>query len=327
MPRMTYQQAIVAAIHDEMARDPSVFHWGQDVGSRSNGVMYSCKGLEEAFGTQRVIDTPIAEMGTVSASVGAAIAGMRPIVQIMFGEFLSLAMAPLACDAATIWYRSGGVRSVPMVVRTLFGTGPHRGHPEDFHAWVSSVPGLKVAMPSSPRDAKGLMTAAIRDNNPVIFFEHMGLYHGVREETPTEPFLIPFGKAEVKRSGRDVTVTAIGLMVPLALRVANGLSSQGIDVEVVDIRTPVPLDSDTILESVLKTKRLVTLSETWRTGDIMSEVIAIVSESLVPRHCVKITRVALDHIPRPFATVLEKAALPSEEKLRAAIMSAVQPAA
>jgi pyruvate/2-oxoglutarate/acetoin dehydrogenase E1 component len=316
---MTFQQAVVEAIRGEMARDSRVFHWGQDVGSAGNGVMYSCKGLAAEFGTGRIIDTPIAELGTVAASIGAAISGTRPIVQIMFGEFLSLVMAPLACDAATIWYRSGGARAVPLVVRTLFGTGPHRGHPEDFHAWVCSIPGLKVAIPSTPRDAKGLMASAIRDDNPVIFFEHMGLYHGVREEVPDQSFYVPFGRADTKRPGRDITVVALGLMVPLALRTAAALAKEGIELEVIDLRTPVPLDRSTVLASVARTGRLVTVSETWKTGDVLSEVTAEVAEEFGGKRRVPIARVSLAHVPRPFATALERAALPDEERLTAAI--------
>ena len=319
MRRLTFQQAVVEAIREEMLRDKRVFHMGQDVGAKSNGVMNSCKGLAEEFGAGRIIDTPISELGTVAGGIGAAISGTRPIVQIMFGEFLSLVMAPLACDAATIWYRSGGKRSVPLVVRTLFGTGPHRGHPEDFHGWLCSVPGLKVAMPATPRDAKGLMAAAIQDDNPVVFFEHMGLYHSIRQEIPEDSFIIPFGKADIKRDGKDVTVVAIGLMVQLALRVATAMAKEGVEVEVLDMRTPVPLDKEALLKSVTKTGRMVTLSETWKTGDAMSEAVAVVAEELCGSRHIPIRRVALAHVPRPYAFSLEKLALPNEAKLTAAI--------
>ncbi|HVW71128.1 MAG TPA: transketolase C-terminal domain-containing protein [Steroidobacteraceae bacterium] len=318
MTRLTYQQALVAAIRGEMARDPRVFHMGQDVGATSDGVMNSCKGLAAEFGAGRVIDLPISEAGTVAAGIGAAVAGMRPIVQIMFGEFLSLVMAPLACDAGTIWYRSGGKRSVPMVVRTLFGTGPHRGHPEDFHGWLCSVPGLKVAMPATPRDAKGLMAAAIRDENPVVFFEHMGLYHSVREEVPEEELITPFGVADVKRAGKDITLVAVGLMVQVALRAAAALAKEGIDVEVLDMRTPVPLDKAALVGSVSKTGRLLTLSETWRIGDSMAEAVAVVAEELGGARKIPISRVACAHVPRPFAHNLDKLALPNEAKVIAA---------
>ena len=323
MRRLTYQQALVEAIREEMARDPRVFHMGQDVGINADGVMHSCKGLAQEFGPSRVIDLPISEMGSVAAGIGSAMSGMRPIVQIMFGEFLSLVMAPLACDAATIWYRSGGKRSVPLVVRTLFGTGPHRGHPEDFHGWLCTVPGLKVAMPSTPSDAMGLMRAAIQDENPVVFFEHMGLYHSVRGDVPDGNHLVPFGKADIKRPGGDVTVVALGMMVQLALRAAPKLAKEGIEMEVLDMRTPVPLDRESLIKSVRKTGRLVALSETWRVGDITSEAIAIIAEELGGERVIPTARVSLESGPRPFAHRLEKAALPSEEKLISAVRTLV----
>lgn len=184
MKRLTFQEAVVEGIKEEMLRDASVIHLGQDIGATFNGAMNSTKGLGAQFGASRIIDTPISEGAMVGAGIGAALSGMRPIVQIMFAEFLGLVMAPLACDGATIWYKSDGAASVPLVIRVLFGAGPHRGHAEDYHSWVASVPGIKVVMPSGPRDAKGLIKAAIRDNNPVVFFEHMGIYHGAREEIP-----------------------------------------------------------------------------------------------------------------------------------------------
>jgi pyruvate/2-oxoglutarate/acetoin dehydrogenase E1 component len=324
LSRLTYQQALVEAIRREMARDQRVFHMGQDVGAHANGVMNSCKGLAAAFGSERVIDLPISEAGTVAAGIGAAISGMRPIVQIMFGEFLSLVTAPLTCDAATIWYRSGGKRSVPLVVRTLFGTGPHRGHPEDFHGWFCSVPGLKVAMPATPRDALGLMATAIRDENPVVFFEHMGLYHSVREEVPDTELTIPFGVADLKRVGKDVTIVAVGLMVQLALRAAATLAKEGIDVEVLDLRTPVPLDREALVKSVAKTGRMVTLSETWRVGDALAEAVAVIAEELGSTRKIPVARVALAQVPRPYALSLEKQALPNEARLIAAIKGVLE---
>ncbi len=315
------QQAVIASISEEMRRDGRVFHIGQSIGASFNGAMNSSKGLGDEFGAERIIDTPMSELAMVGAAVGAAISGTRPIVQIMFAEFLTLVMAPLACDAATIHYRSGGRASVPLVVRTLFGTGPHRGHPEDFHSWAAAVPGLKVVMPSTPRDAKGLMTAAVRDENPVLFLEHMGLYHGAREEVPDESFTIPLGKADVKRIGRDVTVVATGMMVPLAMKVAEMLKAQAIEVEVVDLRSIVPLDKDAILRSVAKTGRLVAASETWAAGDTMSEVTATVAEHLCGTRAIPIARVGLTQVPRPFALTLERMVVPNEEKLTAAIQN------
>jgi pyruvate/2-oxoglutarate/acetoin dehydrogenase E1 component len=320
MKRLTLQQAVVASISEEMRRDPRVFHLGQSIGATFNGTMSSAKGLGAEFGEERIIDTPMSELAMVGAGVGAAISGSRPIVQIMFAEFLSLVMAPLACDAATIHYRSGGKASVPIVVRTLFGTGPHRGHPEDFHSWVASVPGIKVVMPSTPKDAKGLMTAAIRDENPVVFMEHMGLYHGAREEVPDESFSIPIGRADIKRAGKDVTVVATGMMVPMALKSAESLKSRDIDVEVLDLRTIVPLDTEALLQSVLKTGRLVVASETWASGDSMAEVVATVAEQLCTRRAIPIARVSLRPVPRPFALSLERMVVPNEDRITTAIL-------
>jgi pyruvate/2-oxoglutarate/acetoin dehydrogenase E1 component len=320
MKRLTLQQAIIASISEEMRRDPRVFHLGQSIGATFNGSMNSGKGLGDEFGTDRIIDTPMSELAMVGAAVGAAMTGTRPIVQIMFAEFLTLVMAPLVCDAGTIHYRSGGKASVPLVVRTLFGAGPHRGHPEDFHSWAASVPGIKVVMPSTPADAKGLMTSAIRDDNPVLFMEHMGLYHGAREALPDESFAIPLGVADVKHVGRDVTVIVTGLMVPLALKVAETLKEQSVDIEVVDLRTIVPLDRNAILNSVQKTGRLVVVSETWATTDSMAEVTATVAEELCGTRMIPMARVGLAPVPRPFALPLERMSMPTEEKLAAAIM-------
>lgn len=324
MKRMTLQQAVVDAIGDEMRRDARVFHLGQSIGATFNGTMNSSKGLGEEFGDQRIIDTPMSELAMVGAGVGAAMSGTRPIVQIMFGEFLSLVMAPLACDGAAMRYRSGGKVSVPLVVRTLYGTGPHRGHPEDFHSWFAGIPGLKVVIPSTAKDAKGLMTAAIRDDNPVIFCEHMGLYHGAREEVPSGSFTIPLGKAEVKRVGRDVTVVGTGMMVQLSLRVAERMKSDGIEVEVVDPRTISPLDRGTILASVAKTRRLVVVSETWKSCDSMAEVAAMVAEELCATRALPIARVGLANVHRPFALALERAAMPDEDKITAAIRKVLE---
>lgn len=319
MKRMTFQEAVVDGIREEMVRDLGVIHLGQDIGPTFNGAMSSTKGLGAEFGgSGRIIDTPISEGAMVGAGIGAALAGMRPIVQIMFAEFLGLVMAPLACDAATIWYKSDGAASVPLVIRVLFGAGPHRGHAEDYHSWVASVPGIKVVMPSGPRDAKGLIKAAIRDNNPVVFFEHMGIYHGAREEMPEGDYIVPIGRADIKRQGSDVTVVATALMAQHALRAADQLREQGISVEVVDPRTIVPMDKDTILQSVAKTRRLVVASETWKTGDPLTDVVATAAEEIGGTG-LRIARIALPDIPRPFALPLEKLSMPSVQTIVDAI--------
>lgn len=315
MKRLTFQEAVVEGIKEEMLRDSSVIHLGQDIGATFNGAMNSTKGLGAQFGASRIIDTPISEGAMVGAGIGAALSGMRPIVQIMFAEFLGLVMAPLACDGATIWYKSDGAASVPLVIRVLFGAGPHRGHAEDYHSWVASVPGIKVVMPSGPRDAKGLIKAAIRDNNPVVFFEHMGIYHGAREEIPEDDVTIPIGKADVKRQGSDVTIVATALMTSHALRAADQLQSQGISAEVIDPRTIVPMDKPAILQSIAKTKRLVVASETWKTGDPLADLIATAAEEIGTGTGLRVARVALADIPRPFALPLEKLSMPSVQTI------------
>jgi pyruvate/2-oxoglutarate/acetoin dehydrogenase E1 component len=320
MKRLTIQQAVVEAISEEMRSDERVFHLGQNIGADFGGAMSSCKGLGEEFGTTgRIIDTPISESAMVGAGVGAAMMGMRPIVQIMFAEFLSLVMAPLACDGAAIWYKSDSQVTIPLVIRSLFGTGPHRGHAEDYHSWLFSVPGIKVVIPSTPRDAKGLMKSAIRDNNPVVFLEHMGLYHGLRQEIPNDDDVIPLGKADVKREGRDVTVVATGLMVNYALKASDALRKEGVKVEVVDLRSVVPMDRKTIINSVKKTKKLVVVSETWKTGDSMTEVVSTVAEEMCSSCIIPIVRLGLPNIPRPFALTLEKMVVPDEKKIVDAI--------
>lgn len=310
MTPMTFQEAVVAAIVEEMQRDPTVFNLGQDIGPIYNGAMHSAKGLSDHFGPDRVIDTPISETAMTGAGIGAAICGMRPIVQIMFAEFLGLTITPLACEAAAMWYKSDGQMSVPMVIRVLCGAGPHRGHAEDYISLVAGIPGIKVVMPSNPHDAKGLMTAAIRDNNPVVFFEHMGIYHGSRQEVPGPGEALPLGQADIKRAGEDVTIVATGMMVQRSLRAAEKLAGEGLSVEVIDPRTLVPLDMDTVLASVARTRRLVVVTESWRTGDPLSDMTARVAEALGASGPLRIARVSLQDTPRPFAMPLVRASMP-----------------
>lgn len=315
MKRMTYQEALVEAIREEMHRDSNVFLMGQDIGA-FGGPLMSTKGLWEEFGSSgRIIETPISESAMIGASVGAAMMGMRPVVEIMFGEFLSLVMQPLASNASCIWYYSAGKARVPMVLRTKFGAGPHRGHEHDYHSWFVNVPGLKVVMPSTPYDAKGLMKSAIRDDNPVLFFEHMNLYHGARQEIPDEEYTIPLGVAEVKREGKDLTIVATSMMVRHSLDAAAELSKEGIEVEVVNLRTVVPLDKETVLSSVKKTGRLVVVHEAWKFGGSGGEVAAMVAEEIFDYLKAPIIRVAPPHIPIPFSPPLRKLYLPDKEKI------------
>ncbi len=318
MARLTMQQAVVAGIAEEMRRDSGVFIMGLDIG-RFGGPLNSCKGLWEEFGAARVIDTPISEGGIVGAGVGAALMGKRPIVDIMFLEYLSLVLQQLGCDAGAMHYYSDGKARVPLVVRAKFGVGPYHGHAYDYHAWVAHLPGIKVAMPSNARDAKGMIKAAIRDDNPVLFLEHMGLYHGAREEIPDGDVVVPLGEAKLVRDGRDATVVAIGAMVRRAQLAAEALAKEGIEIEIVDLRCVVPLDKARILESVAKTGRLVVVSESMKFCGSGSEIAALVAEEGFRFLKAPIERVATPNVPIPFARNLEKMIIPDETAIAAAV--------
>ena len=315
MKRLTYQQALVEGIAEEMRRDDRVFQLGQDIGSWG-GPLMSHKGLWQEFGEAgRMVETPISESAMVGACVGAAMMGMRPVVQIMFGEFLALVLQPLSCDAGVIWYYSEGKARVPLVLRMLYGIGPHRGHEQDFHTWLAHVPGIKVALPATPYDAKGMIKSAIRDDNPVAFFEHMNLYHSTREEIPDEEYTVPLGVAAVRREGTDVTVIATAMMVHHAMDAAKELSKENIDVEVLDLRTIVPLDKEAILKSVKKTGHVVIAHETWKFCGSGAEIAAMIAEEAFEDLRAPIVRVAPPHIPIPFSTPLNKMYLPDKDKI------------
>src|SRR6476646_1606408 len=254
--RLTHMEAVVEAIALEMRRDPRVFLIGQDIGP-FGGSMQGTRGLYEEFGPERVLEAPISESAMVGSAVGAALFGSRPIVEVSFGEFLPAAMNQLINQAPNLHYMTGGVARVPAVIRTRVGDGPYRGHPQDYSAWFAHVPGLKVVMPATPADAKGLMTAAIRDDNPVMFFEGMSLSHGPRGDVPVGEHVVPIGPARLARQGRDLTIVAIGSMVPLAARAAVTLAREGIEAEIVDLRSLAPWDPDTVIASVRKTHRLL----------------------------------------------------------------------
>jgi len=261
---ITLAQAIREALVEEMRRDPRVFVLGEDV-AEAGTPFKVLAGLVQEFGPQRVVDTPISEAGFVGIAVGAAMTGMRPVVDIMFGDFLTLAMDQIVNQAAKVHYMSGGKLKVPLVVRTTLGATRRSAaqHSQSLHAWFSHVPGLKVALPSTPYDAKGLLKTAIRDDNPVLFFEDKMMYQ-VKGPVPEGEYTIPFGVAEVKRVGRDVTVVATSSMVYVALEAAQILAQEGIDAEVVDPRTTFPLDVETLVASARKTGRVVVVDEGHR---------------------------------------------------------------
>ncbi len=311
MTRLTFQQACVAAIAEEMRTDRNVFILGEDVGA-FGGPLKSTNGLWEEFGAEgRVIDMPISEGTFVGAAVGAAMRGKRPVVDLMFLEFLALVTQQFGLDAGAMHYYSGGAISVPLVMRAKYGVGPFHGHAYDFHSWLQNIPGVKIVAPSNAVDAKGLMRAAIRDNNPVLFLEHMALYHAGRMEVPDDDeFVVPIGKAYVPRRGSDVTIVASALMTKRSLAAAELLEGEGISAEVIDLRTIVPLDEETILESVSRTGRLVVVSEAIKTGGSHNEVVSVVAEQAFDRLRAPILRVAPPRVPVPFHRDLEKAYLP-----------------
>ncbi|MBI3371789.1 MAG: alpha-ketoacid dehydrogenase subunit beta [Betaproteobacteria bacterium] len=322
MARQTMQQAVVAGIAEEMRRDAGVFIMGLDIG-QFGGPLNSCKGLWEEFGAARVIDTPISEGGIVGAGVGAALMGKRPIVDIMFLEYLGLVLQQLGCDGGAMHYYSDGKARVPLVVRAKFGVGPYHGHAYDYHAWVAHLPGIKVAMPSNARDAKGMVKAAIRDDNPVLFLEHMGLYHGTRDEIPEGDIVVPLGEAKLVRAGRDVTVVAIGAMVRRAQLAGEALAEEGVEIEILDLRCIVPLDKERILSSVAKTGRMVVVSEAMKFCGSGAEIAAMVAEEGFRFLKAPIGRVATPNVPIPFARNLEKMIIPDENAIAAGVRRAM----
>jgi pyruvate dehydrogenase E1 component beta subunit len=320
MPRISISESIRAAMAEEMRRDPSVVLWGLDVGPY--GGAFGCsKGLSAEFGAERVVDMPIAEAGYVGAGVGAAMTGLRPIVELQFSDWITLASDMLVNQAANMRYMFGGSYTVPLVLR-----GPCGGyisaaaqHSHMFESWFSFVPGLKVVLPSTPADAKGLLKSAIRDDNPVIFFEHKKLYAFKGEVPEDSETLIPLGKADIKRPGSDVSIVTYGYAVHLALEAAKLLAGEGIEAEIVDLRTIKPMDAETILASVRKTGRLVALQETWLSCSVASEVAALVAEKAFRALKSPILRVGSADAPVPFSPVLEKAVLPQIDDILRAV--------
>jgi acetoin:2,6-dichlorophenolindophenol oxidoreductase subunit beta len=319
--RLTHMEAVIEAIASAMRADPRVFYIGQDVAAMG-GSMQGTRGLVEEFGADRVREAPISESAMVGAALGAALFGQRPIVEISFGEFLPAAMNQLINQAPNLRYMTGGTARLPVVVRTRVGDGPYGGHPQDYSAWFAHVPGWKVVMPATPEDARGMMTAAIRDDNPVLFFEGMSLSHGARAEVPDSAYESPIGQARIARPGRDVTVVAVGSSVPLALRAANELISEGVDLEVIDLRSLRPLDRAAIVESVRRTGRLITVHEAWVTGGIGAEVVASVAEEAPDALKAPVIRVGAAPVPVPSGKVRPHA-LPNVEDIVAAARHAL----
>ncbi len=320
MAVITFKEAVRAAMEEEMVRDESVFLMGEDVGVYGGAFGVSL-GMIDKFGPERVRSTPISEAVIAGAAAGAALTGMRPIAEIMFSDFVTIAMDQLVNQAAKIRYMFGGKAKVPMVLRMPggSGTGAAAQHSQSLEALMVHIPGLKVVMPSTPYDAKGLLKTAIRDDNPVIFIETKLLY-GKKAEVPEAEYTIPFGVADIKRAGNDVTVFATGIMVHRALEAADILAKEGIDVEVIDPRTLVPFDRETLVESVKKTGRLVIVQEACKRGGFSSEVAAEIVESEAFFYLdAPVKRVAGKNVPIPYCMELERHAVPQTEDIVAAV--------
>ena len=324
MREITYAEAIREAMSEEMRKSDDVFLMGEDIGVYGGAFGVSV-GMVDEFGEQRVRDTPISEAAIMGAAVGAAVTGMRPIAEIQFSDFITIGMDQLVNQAAKMRYMFGGKAQVPMVVRAPAGsgTGAAAQHSSSMEAWYTHVPGLKVVVPSTPYDAKGLLKSAIADNNPVVFLEQKLLYR-VKGEVPQEEYTIPLSTSDVKREGRDVTVVTWGRMVNRCLEVAQALSGEGIEVEIVDPRTLMPLDDQPIVESVKKTGRVVIVHEAVQTGGYGGEIAARIGDSEAFYYLdAPIKRVGGLDVPIPYNPVLEAAVVPTVDTISAAIRSVI----
>jgi pyruvate/2-oxoglutarate/acetoin dehydrogenase E1 component len=310
---LTFAQAVREALAEEMRRDSRVCIFGEDV-AEAGTPFKVLSGLVEEFGAGRVIDTPISEAGFTGVGVGAAMTGLRPVVDIMFGDFLTLTMDQLVNQAAKVHYMSGGTWKVPMVLRTTLGATRRSAaqHSQSLHAWLSHVPGLKVAMPSTPYDAKGLLKTAIRDENPVVFFEDKMMYK-LKGPVPSEDYTIPFGVADVKRAGRDITIVATSSMVQVALGAAELLEKAGISAEVIDPRTTWPLDEKTLIESAKKTSRVIVVDEGYGRYGVTGEIAAVIAEGAFYSLEAPVKRIGAMHVPIPFSPPLEDVTVPTEQ--------------
>ena len=310
---LTLAQAINEALAEELRRDANVFIVGEDV-AEAGTPFKVLSGLADEFGTERVLDSPISEAGITGLGVGAAMTGMRPVVDIMFGDFLTLVMDQLANQAAKTHYMSGGRLKVPLTLRTTMGATRRSGaqHSQSLHAWIAHVPGLKVVMPSTPADAKGLLKTAIRDDNPVVFIEDK-MDYAVKGEVPDGEYTIPFGVADVKRAGEDVTIVATSSMLRVALSAAEQLEADGISTEVVDPRTLVPLDRDTLIRSAQKTGRAIVVDEGHRGYGASAELAAVIGEGAFWSLDAPVRRLAALDVPIPFSPPLEDATVPTAD--------------
>jgi pyruvate dehydrogenase E1 component beta subunit len=320
VPEIRYWEAINQALHEEFALDERVFILGEDVGL-VGGTFRVTEGLMADFGSRRVRDTPIAEASIVGIAIGAALAGMRPIAELMTMNFGIVAMDQIVNHASKMRYMFGGQLSLPMVIRAPGGGGTQKGaqHSHSIESWFVNAPGIRVVVPSTPYDVKGLLKTSIRSDDPILFVEHEMLYN-TRGEVPEEEYLLPLGAADVKRPGRDVTIIAWSRMALEALRAAELLAGEGIEAEVVDPRTLDPLDMDTILGSVARTKRAVVAEEGWRNVGVGAEIAARLQEHLFYELDAPVQRVAAADVPTPYAKNLEKLALPDASRIVDAVL-------
>lgn len=319
MKELTYGEAMKEAIAEEMRRDPTVFLMGEEVGA-AGGVFKTLGGLFEEFGPERVIDTPISEAGFTGLGVGAALTGMRPIVDIMFGDFIALAMDQVVNQAAKLRYMTGGQATVPLTIRATIGAGRSAAaqHSQSLHAWTAHIPGVKVVIPSTPADMKGLLKSAIRDDNPVMVYENKMMY-AMKGPVPEGDHLVPIGEAEVKREGADVSLVAVSRMVHVALEAAEVLEQKGISAEVVDPRSLYPLDAEALVASVSKTGRAVVIDEGYRRYGITGELASVIAEGAFDFLEAPVARLGGLDVPIPFSKPLEDAVVPTVEQVVEAV--------
>ena len=320
---LSYRAAVLEAIAEAMRADPGIVVMGEDVGA-AGGVFKQTEGLFSEFGPSRVIDTPISESGAFGMAVGAAMTGLHPLFEVMFGDFLTQVMDQLVNQAAKVHYMSAGQYSVPLVLRTTMGTGSNLGpqHSQRLYAWAAHVPGLKVALPSTPADAKGLFSAALRDHNPVILFEDRQLY-GMKGEVPAGEHVVPLGLADTKRMGKDATIVALGSFVHTSLEAAGRLAQEGIEAEVVDLRSLVPLDLETLVASVRKTNRVLVVDGAPRQYGAAGEIAASLAEAAFDWLDAPVMRLAAEDIPIPFSRNLESLVHPDAARIVEAVRALV----
>jgi pyruvate/2-oxoglutarate/acetoin dehydrogenase E1 component len=312
---LTYGEAVKEALAEEMRHDSRVFMLGEDI-AEAGTTFKVLVGLVDEFGPQRIIDSPISEAGITGLGVGAAMTGMRPVIDIMFGDFTTLTMDQMVNQAAKIHYMSGGKLKVPLVLRTTMGAGRRSAaqHSQSLHAWLSHIPGLKVAVPATPYDAKGLMKTAIRDDNPVAIFEDKMMYR-TKGPVPAEEYTLPFGVADIKRAGEDITLVATSSMVYVALEAAEKLAEIGISAEVVDPRTTVPLDKQTLIESAKKTSRAIVVDEGYHSYGVTAEIASTIADGAFYYLDAPVKRIGAMDVPIPFSPALEDLTIPTAEQV------------